>query len=197
MRPGRPGFTVIEAALVLALCGLVAWGAVGAAGRLAAGVRLRTGIWQVTSGLNQARFQAILSGEPRRVRFAAPGLVFERYDEASGAWRASRAVPLDGVVVRANNTPTFHPQGTVSDLATISVSNGRGSYRITVAITGRIRTVRTGRLRRGTGRPSSAAGPAGGRHGGSSSGPAPSPCWCAGIRRPSRRRWRRHPSGAT
>jgi len=29
-------------------------------------------------------------------------------------------------------------------LATILVSNSRGSYRITVAITGRIRTVRTG-----------------------------------------------------
>jgi prepilin-type N-terminal cleavage/methylation domain-containing protein len=140
----RKGFTLVEAVLALALSGLFALGASHAVHRLAPGFHLQSGIWEVTSGLNQARFRAILSGAPVRVRFVAAGFVFERYDEAAAAWQASRAVSLPGVLVRANNAPIFHPQGTVSDLATVTVWNARGSYRITIAITGRIRAVRTG-----------------------------------------------------
>lgn len=193
----RPaGFTLVEAVLALALAGLFALGGTYTVGRLGPKLDLQSGIWEVTSGLNQARFRAILSGVSVRVRFAPPGFVSESYDETSSTWRLSRAVSLSGVLVRANNAPVFHPQGTVSDLATISVSNARGSYRITVAITGRIRTVRTGRSRSGPAGPS-ATRPSRARHGGSSSGSGPSPCWYAGIRRPSRRRSRHRPTGAT
>lgn len=138
------GFTLIEIVLVLALTVLLAAGGAATVRRLLPKLRLQAGTWQVTAGLNQARFQAILSGEPCRVRFAPPGFLLERFDEGSEAWRAARIVPLPGVAVAANNAPVFHPQGTVSDLATILISNVRGGYRITVAITGRIRTVRTG-----------------------------------------------------
>jgi hypothetical protein len=85
-----------------------------------------------------------MSGTPVRVRFIASGFVLERFDAAAAAWREARTVALTGVDVRANNAPVFHPQGTVTDLATIIVGNARGTYRITVAITGRIRAVRTG-----------------------------------------------------
>lgn len=190
------GFTLIEAVLALALAGLLAVGGAYSIGRLVPKLNLQSGIWMVTSGLNQARFRAILTGAPVRVRFTPPGLMFESYDDATGAWRLERAVSLAGVLVRANNAPVFHPQGTVSDLATISVSNARGSYRITVAITGRIRAVRTGRGRLRRARSSSTRA-YGSRREGSSSGSGPSPCWCAGTRRPARR-WRRHrPSAAT
>jgi prepilin-type N-terminal cleavage/methylation domain-containing protein len=196
LRARRRGFTLVEVALTLALAGLFAFGGMYTVGRLGPKLDLQSGIWEVTSGLNQARFRAILTGASVRVRFDPPGFVSEIRDEASGAWGSSRAVSLRGVQVRANNAPVFHPQGTVSDLATITVSNTRGSYRITVAITGRIRTIRTGRSRPG---PAGSSGnrPNGARRGGSSSGSAPSPCWCAGTRRPSRRRSRRRPSGAT
>jgi prepilin-type N-terminal cleavage/methylation domain-containing protein len=140
----RQGFTLVEVVLVLALAGLFALGGVSAVGRLVPKLHLQSGIWEVTTALNQARFRAILSGAPVRVRFDAPGFAFEIYDTAEGTWRASRVVPLPGVLVRANNAPVFHPQGTVSDLASITVWNASGAYRITVAITGRIRTVRTG-----------------------------------------------------
>jgi len=138
------GFTLVEVLIALTICAALASGAAYAVGSLGPKLRLRSGTWLVTSGLNQARVQAILTGESRRVRFAAPGLLHERYDAAAGRWQMTQAVALPGVVVQANNAPVFHPQGTVSDLATVSVSNARGSYRITVAITGRIRTVRTG-----------------------------------------------------
>jgi prepilin-type N-terminal cleavage/methylation domain-containing protein len=140
----RAGFTLIEALVALAVAGCLALGAAYSLGRVGPRLDLRSGAWRVTSGLNQARFGAILSGEPLRIRFAAPGFFVERYDGDEGAWRTALAVPLHGVLVRANNAPVFYPQGTVSGLATITVSNPQGSYRITIAITGRIRTVRTG-----------------------------------------------------
>lgn len=142
MGPGRKGFTLVETVMALALAGFFVFGGAYTVQRLGPKLHLQSGIWEVTSGLNQARFRAIMSGEPIRVRFVPTGFIFERYDEAVGAWRLSRTAVLPGVEVRANNAPVFHPQGTVSALASITVSNARGAYRITVAITGRIRTSR-------------------------------------------------------
>jgi Tfp pilus assembly protein FimT len=144
MGAGRRGFTLIEAVLALALTGFFVLGGAYAIQRLVPKLDLQSGIWEVTAGLNQARFQAIMSGASVRVRFVPSGFAFDRYDETSGSWQTSRAVTLPGVLVRSNNAPIFHPQGTVSDLATIVVSNARGGYRITVAITGRLKTVRIG-----------------------------------------------------
>jgi Tfp pilus assembly protein FimT len=142
--PRREGFTLVETVLALSLAGLFAFGCAVTIPGIIPGLHLRSGVWEVTSGLNQARFRAILSGAPVRVRFSSHGFAFERYDGSSGTWRTAGSVALPGVVVEANNTPTFHPQGTVTGLASIRVENARGAYRITVAITGRIRTIRTG-----------------------------------------------------
>ena len=144
MVAGRRGFTLIEVSIALALAGLFLGAAAYSVRRLGPRLHLRAGIWEVTAGLGQARFRAIMSGEPVRVRFFPSGFVLERYDETAGAWRPARTAVLSGVTVRANNAPVFHPQGTVSGLATVTVANAQGSYRITVAITGRIRTVRSG-----------------------------------------------------
>jgi len=144
MRRGPGGFTLIEIVMALSLAGLFVYGCAYTFQRLVPKFQLQSGIWEVTSGLNQARFRAIMSGSPVRVRFVPTGFVFERYDETARIWRTARTASLPGVAVRANNSPVFHPQGTVSDLASITVSNARGTYRITVAITGRIRTARVG-----------------------------------------------------
>jgi hypothetical protein len=140
----RGGFTLIEAVMAVALSGLLVLGGARAVGRLGPKLRLQSGIWEVTSGLGQARFGAVLSGEPIRVRFDTRGFALERYDAAAATWRPSRRCVLEGVSIRANNSPVFSPLGTVSNMATITVSNARGSYRITIAITGRIKAVRSG-----------------------------------------------------
>jgi len=142
MGAARRGFTLVEAVLALALASIFVLGGTYALQRLVPRFHIQSGIWEVTSGLSQARFRAIMSGAPVRVRFVRSGFVFERYDETAKAWKISRQAFLPGVEVRANNAPVFHPQGTVSDLASITVSNARGTYRITIAITGRIRTAR-------------------------------------------------------
>ena len=136
------GFALVEVVLVLALAGLFAYGGLVSFRRLVPKLHLQSGIWEVTSGLNQARFRAIMSGAPVRVRFVPSGFVFERYDERVRAWLTARKTALPGVAVGANNSPVFHPQGTVSDLATITVSNPAGTYRITVAISGRVKAAR-------------------------------------------------------
>jgi prepilin-type N-terminal cleavage/methylation domain-containing protein len=144
MRGERRGYTLVEVVLALALAGLFVYGGAYSFQRLVPKFQLQSGIWEVTAGLNQARFRAIMSGEPVRVRFVTSGFVFERYDEAAKIWRTARAASLPGITVQANNSPVFHPSGTVSDLASITVSNAQGTYRITIAITGRVRTARIG-----------------------------------------------------
>lgn len=142
MARDRKGFTLVETVLALTLAGLFIYGGAYSFQKLVPKFHLQSGIWEVTSGLNQARFQAIMSGAPVRVRFLPSGFVFERYDEQARIWRTARTASLPGVTVRANNSPVFHPQGTVSDLATIMVSNARGTYRVTIAISGRVKANR-------------------------------------------------------
>ena len=140
----RPGFTLIETVLALALAGFLVYAGAVSFKQMIPKFRLQTGVWEIGSALNQARFAAIWRGAPMRVRFNPSGYVLESYDDNAGTWRATRSGACEGVEVRANNTPTFYPGGTVSDLATIYVSNSRGSYKITIAITGRIKTVKVG-----------------------------------------------------
>ncbi len=87
MGASRRGFTLVEAVLALALTGLFVAGGAMTVQRLAPRFHLQSGIWEVTSGLSQARFRAIMSGAPVRVRFVPSGFVLERYDEATQAWR--------------------------------------------------------------------------------------------------------------
>jgi Tfp pilus assembly protein FimT len=140
----RRGSSLVETVMALALVGLLVYaGAVSVQG-LIPKFRLQSAVWAVTTGLNRARFKAIWRGEASRISFHASGFVQERRDGAEGTWRTEWAVSLPGVAIQANNSPVFHPAGTVSDLASITVSNRRGSYRISVAISGRIRAVKTG-----------------------------------------------------
>lgn len=138
----KSGFTLIETVMVLALAGLLVYGGAVAFRGFVPKLRLESGVWEVRSSLNQARFKAVWRGTPVRVRFVPGGYRVESYDEEAGAWRLDRSGTFEGVEVRSTNDPAFHPAGTVTNLATITVANSRGTYRITVAITGRVKTVK-------------------------------------------------------
>jgi len=92
--------------------------------------------------MNYARFKAVFSGTKFRLSFNPDGYTLERYDQYLKTWNAEMGNILEGVHVQANNSPIFHPQGTVSNLASITVSNASGSYKITLAISGRIKVVK-------------------------------------------------------
>ncbi len=105
--------------------------------------QLGVAVRKVHSTLSVARFRSVQRQIPIRVSFSGPFLELAEYDSQKSEWFVKSRELLEGVEVDANNSPVFYPQGTVSNLATIRIKNEHGAYQITVAITGRIKIVRT------------------------------------------------------
>lgn len=103
--------------------------------------KLEKAAWEIRSRLNYARYKAVFEGEKMRVSFKSSGYTIERYDENQNLWIVNLDSLMEGVTINANNSPLFHPGGTVSNLASIYVTNSWGQYKITIAITGRIKVV--------------------------------------------------------
>jgi len=136
------GFTLIETVLALSLLATLTYLASFSLMGLAAKYHLEKAVWDVRAALSAARARAILDETRFRVRFWPDHVLLERYDEAAGAWRSDASTWIEDAVIEANNAPVFSPEGTVANLATIIVSNSWSGYKLTLAITGRIKTVR-------------------------------------------------------
>ncbi len=93
----------------------------------------------IHSRMNYARYKAICSGTKVRIRFDTDGITVESWDRDQSEWTPAPKSFVDGVQIAANNTPTFHPVGTVSNLCTIHVSNSWGHFKLSLAISGRIK----------------------------------------------------------
>ena len=135
----KRGFSAIETVFVLAIMGIIIIIASASFLNLAPKYRLKRAAWEINSCLNLARYKAILEGVPTRVLFDAASYRIEKYDASQNAWRPFESNLFEGVVLQANNNPTFYPVGTVSNLASINIFNYWGRYKITIAITGRIK----------------------------------------------------------
>jgi prepilin-type N-terminal cleavage/methylation domain-containing protein len=138
----KKGFTLVEAVIVLALVSLLILAGSGSISGLAPRYQLQRAVWEVRSRLNQARIRSVWEGVSVRVRLSSGAIALEQYDEKGKTWKTLQTEFLEGVRIEANNSPIFHPTGTVTGLATILVSNSRGTYRITLAISGRIKVVK-------------------------------------------------------
>lgn len=103
--------------------------------------RLKKSVWEINSRMNYARYKAIFDSKKMRIKFAASSYSIESFDEIQEKWTQEEKDFMEGVIIQANNSPIFHPGGTVSNLASIYVSNSWGKYKITIAITGRIKIV--------------------------------------------------------
>ncbi len=136
----KKGFSLIEVLAVLAAAALLVYGASTAFLNIAPKYRLKKAAWEIQSRLNYARYKSIFEGRSVRIRFEPTGYEVEKYDDSRKVWQPDVRGTIEGVQIAANNSPIFHPLGTVSNLATITVSNSWGTYRITLAISGRIRT---------------------------------------------------------
>jgi len=104
--------------------------------------KLESAMWDIRSTLNAARYKAVFENASIRVRIGGGQWEMEKYDAVRKVWVSCRKRSIDGVRVEANNTPLFTAQGTVGGLATITIANAWGTYKITLAITGRIKTTR-------------------------------------------------------
>jgi len=138
----KKGFTLVEAVIVLALVSLLILAGSESISGLAPRYQLQRAVWEVRSRLNQARIRSVWEGVSVRVRLNSGAIALEQYDEKGKTWKTLQTEFLEGVRIEANNSPIFHPTGTVTGLATILVSNARGAYRITLAISGRIKVVK-------------------------------------------------------
>ena len=99
-------------------------------------------VWEIHSRLHSARYKALTKGEKVRVKFSSKAYFVEVYDETQNEWEIGEKHTFEGVILEANNNPCFHPNGAVSNLASIYISNSWGKYKITIAITGRVKTVK-------------------------------------------------------
>ncbi len=135
------GFTLIEVVISITILGLIIALLSYSFTNQAQIYRLKKAVWEIYSRLNYARYKAILRGVKYKVSFDSNSYVLEKFDDPKGEWQTEQRSFCDGVVVTANNSPIFHPRGTVSNLASIIVQNSRGKYKISIAISGRIKVV--------------------------------------------------------
>jgi hypothetical protein len=94
-----------------------------------------------------ARMQAVSQGNKHRITF----LDSRRYtilddDNNNGKPDPGEQVNMRDiqkdyidVILSSTNNPIFHPRGTASNLATVTLSNSAGEKKITIAITGRVK----------------------------------------------------------
>ncbi|MBC7361770.1 MAG: type II secretion system protein [Candidatus Aminicenantes bacterium] len=101
--------------------------------------QLNQAVEKVCSNLSLARFLSVYRQVPIKVSFNQNFCELAEFDSQNSFWVIKSRQLLEGVEVSANNSPVFYPQGTVSNLASIKVSNDSGLYLITIAITGRVK----------------------------------------------------------
>ncbi len=136
------GFSLVEALASFFVLGVILSLASTSFLNLAPKYKLNSAVREINSRLNYARYKSIFEGVKVRIKFDQHSYAIETYDEEKNEWEREREYFLNGVTLQANNSPTFHPAGTVSNLASIYISNSWGKHKITLAISGRIKIVR-------------------------------------------------------
>ena len=113
--------------------------------------RLNGAARQLASDLMAAKMKAVTQGTKHRVSF----LDSHRYtvlEDKNNNGKPDHGEPLverdvqnayGDVTVTSTNNPIFHPRGTASNLATVTLSNSAGTKSITVGITGRVKVKRS------------------------------------------------------
>ncbi len=138
----RRGFSLVEALAAFFVLGIILSLASTSFLNLAPKYKLNSAVREINSRLNYARYKSIFEGVKVRIKFDQHSYAIETYDEEQNEWKREREYFLNGVTLQANNSPTFHPVGTVSNLASIYISNSWGKHKITLAISGRIKIIR-------------------------------------------------------
>jgi len=105
------------------------------------GYKLKNAVWDIHSRMNFARYKSIFEDAKFKISFNESGYKLEKYDTQQKKWIMEAKNTFDGVDISATNSPIFHPLGTVSNLASITISNTAGKYRISLAISGRIKVI--------------------------------------------------------
>jgi prepilin-type N-terminal cleavage/methylation domain-containing protein len=136
------GFTLLETSIALAIMAILIYVAGMSLQNLVPKYKLEKSVREAGTTLHAARAKALYKGRSHRVKFGSGATAVESYDPDRKAWILEERHTAEGVTIEANNSPVFGPDGAVSGLATVLISNRWGSYKITLAITGRIKTTK-------------------------------------------------------
>ena len=102
-------------------------------------IHINNGVRTVTSALNTARYRSIYMN--KRVKFNIKGNKLLLMETKNGKWREFLSFKIsDKLSVKINSSPVFSPTGSVSPLCSIFVKNSKYQYKITLSISGRIKT---------------------------------------------------------
>lgn len=142
----NPGFTITELLIVVSIAGIVTSLGISWLRNQIPKITLQGAVQQIRSDLLAVRMQAARERNPVRIRFLdAHRYAIHDDDNHNGKPdQGERMLVRDlrdhyrGVTLQSTNQPIFHPRGTASNLATITLSNITGSMRIKVNITGRV-----------------------------------------------------------
>ncbi len=135
------GFSVTETVVSLFLIGIIIGISSISFLDKSPGYKLKKAVWDIHSRMNFARYKSIFENTKFRISFNESGYKLEKYDLQQKIWIMEAKNTFDGVSISATNSPIFHPLGTVSNLASITISNTAGKYRISLAISGRIKII--------------------------------------------------------
>jgi prepilin-type N-terminal cleavage/methylation domain-containing protein len=136
----RRGYSLIEILFVVLILGILAGSLIGPFQRLSQKYSLRLAVFTVHSRMNEARNRAIFTGIKHRLSFVTDRITLELFQPEEDRWIKEAVYFIEGARLQANNSPIFSPGGTVANLATIRITNGWGGWKITLAISGRIKT---------------------------------------------------------
>jgi len=144
------GFTLFDTIIVLAILGLLLAFTWPSLSKVRRRYELEMAVWEIHARMNQLRYQAIRESIPYRLKIYPNRYSIEKYDRISNemSWVPVTTALISGASLEANNSPAFYPEGTVSNLTTILIQNSAGKYRLTLAISGRIKVTR---LKEGSG----------------------------------------------
>ncbi|NKB80751.1 MAG: prepilin-type N-terminal cleavage/methylation domain-containing protein [Nitrospirales bacterium] len=143
----REGYTLTELLITLSIMGIIAVLSGTWLLEHMPTLRIRGAVRQIRSDCLAARMAAVNQGNEFRIFFRDP----YRYDildddnnngkPDAGEQIESRDLRIEygDVTLNATNDPIFHPRGTASSLATITLTNSAGTKTLTVGITGRVK----------------------------------------------------------
>lgn len=135
----RNGFNLIETTISLSLISLLMVFSIPSLKSIISKLQFKSAQSQVINSLYLTRYKSAFTGSSYRWNALGDSIAIER--EVNGKWVLERKLKLDYGFVTANNTPVFHPEGLVTNMATITLKGKKMSSKITVAITGRIKVV--------------------------------------------------------